>query len=130
MVRPEQVQAIVDWVADSGASSFTVSPTQSSAERSELAPAAHAHQSFTSPPCKAAKQSELQVMQQTLMLFDDSAGRVSPGHPYRHASEVEDIECTDAQPLMLQDEDMGGPPQHVSDDDETQVPTAAAFKAI
>ena len=47
MVRPEQVQALVDWVADSASSTLKLSPT---AESSELAPAAHAHQSFTSPP--------------------------------------------------------------------------------
>ena len=76
MVRPEQVQAIVDWVADSGSSSFTLSPTQSPAERPQLAPAADVHQSFTSPPCKSAKQSEPQVMQQSLLLFDDSVSRV------------------------------------------------------
>ena len=96
MMRPEQVQAIVDWVADSASSSFTLSPTQSSAERSELAPAAHGHQSFTSPPCKSAKQSEPQVMQQSLLLFDDSVSRVSQGHSHSPAPEVEEIECTDA----------------------------------
>ena len=44
--------------------------------------------------------SELQVMQQTLMLFDDSVGRVSPAHPPSPAPEVEDLECTDAPQLM------------------------------
>ena len=50
-------------------------------------------------------------MQQSLMLFDDSAGRVSQGHS--PAPEVEEIECTDAQPLSFEDEDMGRALQHV-----------------
>ena len=45
---------------------------------------------------------------------------------------VEDIKCTDAQPLMFpDDEDMGIPPHrgpHVSDD--TQMPTAASFCSV
>ena len=64
------------------------------------------------------------------MLFDDSVGRVSLAHPPSPAPEEEDLECTDAQPLLLQDEDMGRPPKHVSDDDETKVPTAAAFCSV
>ena len=65
-----------------------------------------------------------------LLCFLMTVGRVSLAHPPSPAPEVEDLECTDAQPLMLQDEDMGGPPQHVSDDDETQVPTAAVFCSV
>ena len=64
------------------------------------------------------------------MLFDDTAGRVSVVRPHSPAPEVEEIERTDVQPLMFQYVDMGGPPQHVSDDDETQVPTAAAFCSV
>ena len=43
---------------------------------------------------------------------------------------MEEIECTDAQPLIFQDEYMGGPSQHVLDDDETQLPTAGAFAIV
>ena len=58
-------------------------------------------------------------MQQSLMLFEDSAGRVSQGHPPSPSPGAEEIECTNAQPLMFpDDEDMGIPPQHVSDDDK------------
>ena len=107
MVRPEQVQALVNWVADSGSSTFTLSPTQSSAESAQMAPENQPHQSVTSPPCIRGKLSQPQVMQQSLMVFEDSAGRVSQGHPPSPSPVVEDIECTDAQPLMFpDDEDM------------------------
>ena len=66
-------------------------------------------------------------MHESLMLFDDSVGSISPAHPPSPAPVEEDFECTDAQLFLLQGEDMGGPPQHISDDDETQVPTAGAF---
>ena len=69
-------------------------------------------------------------MQQSLLLFDESVSMVSQGHAPSPAPEVEEIECTDAQPLMFQDEYMGGPSQQVSDDDETQLPTAAAFAIV
>ena len=135
MVRPEQVQALVDWVADSASSTFTtLSHTQSSAESAQMAPENQAHQSVRSPPCISGKQPEPEVMQQSLILFEDSAGRVSQGHPPSPSAAVEDIPCTDAQPLMFpDDEDMGIPPQQshpVSDDDETQVPTAASYCSV
>ena len=132
MVRPEQVQALVDWMADSASSTFTtLSSAQSSAESAQVAPENQAHQSVTSPPCISGKLSEPQVMQQSLLLFEDSAGRGSQGRPPSPSLAVEDIPCTDAQPLMYpDDDDMGIPPQQshpVSDDDETQVPTAASY---
>ena len=113
MVRPEQVQALVNWVADSPSSTFTtLSFTQSSAESAQVAPEHQAHQSVTSPPCISGKLSEPEVMQQSLILFEDSARTVSQGRPPSPSPAVEDIPCTDAQPLMYpDDEDMGIPLQ-------------------
>ncbi|KAM4032307.1 zinc finger BED domain-containing protein 6-like isoform 2-T2 [Anomaloglossus baeobatrachus] len=73
---------------------FSLPSSQSSAESADLAVEGHGHLDSISVPCKLAKLSE---PQQSLLLFDGSAGWGSVAHPPGLAAEVKVTECTDAQ---------------------------------